>query len=110
MDPTTVAAAIGPIMNAATSLGSLVAYASKSAAKPAAAGETAFQDHMDHAIARFIKKNDKDGDGQLSAKEFGGDAKVFAKYDLNGDGKLDASELRGLMASSQTTPGSGQVR
>jgi len=49
---------------------------------------------MDRLIVEFIEQHDADGNGSLSAAEFGGAKEVFSILDADGDGSLTGAELR----------------
>ncbi len=58
--------------------------------------------HRGPSGADFVKRLDRDGDGQVSKREFDGPANHFAQFDRNGDGYLTEDE-----APKGPPPGTG---
>ena len=86
------------VVDAARSLGDALKKSHEKAAQKATT--TTFASELDSAIGKFVKSHDKDGNGSLSLKEFGGDSKTFAALDVNHDGTLSTQELKALFTSS----------
>ena len=56
-------------------------------------GTSPLQSLIEESMQRFVEGRDEDGDGLLSANEFGGDEREFQRIDRDEDGFLSASEL-----------------
>ncbi|MHC4956990.1 MAG: EF-hand domain-containing protein [Planctomycetota bacterium] len=54
--------------------------------------------------ARILERKDTDGDGKLSAAEFGRDEAAFKRADRNGDGFVDAAEFRAMSGGRHRPP------
>lgn len=54
------------------------------------------------AAQKYIKNNDKDGDGKLSQNETGLDASVFTEVDADGDNALSAEEVAAYLKNYET--------
>jgi Ca2+-binding EF-hand superfamily protein len=96
---TQIASTVGAVKSALGNLKSLHA-----AVAPRKSFESALtaakKDDLEKKATELIKVRDKDGNGKLSAREFGGDKGVFAKLDGDGDGELSKMELvKGLGAN-----------
>lgn len=61
--------------------------------------EQAFLEKLREANTHYLRANDKDGDGLLSAAEFGLDAKRFGSLDANSDGLVSLDEMNAAYAS-----------
>ena len=56
-------------------------------------GQSPLQKLLEKSMQHLVEDRDQDGDGALSAEEFGGSEEEFARIDRDGDGLLNASEL-----------------
>ncbi|MEK7468214.1 MAG: EF-hand domain-containing protein [Planctomycetota bacterium] len=58
-------------------------------------------------VETFMKDNDADGDGKISAGEFKGPKQLFGKADANADGFVDRAELDAASKKLQKMAGGG---
>jgi hypothetical protein len=94
-----IASTVGAVKSIVGNLKSLHAAAAPSKSFESAM-TAAKKDDLEKKAAEVIKVRDKDGNGKLSAREFGGDKQVFGKLDGDGDGELSKTELvKGLGAN-----------
>ncbi|MBL6721810.1 MAG: hypothetical protein ISQ08_10425 [Planctomycetes bacterium] len=64
----------------------------------------------DPALAFLMERHDGNGDGKITAGEYGRDEAAFARLDRDGNGILDAADLERLRQERAKVRGSGRGR